>query len=145
MSAFTVSPAHLAYLIGTMASLPRQPGADPFRCGTLLPAIPEDAARIFATLAAANAAGVFACYEGRHGAVEPVPVPADCNFRAVDLSTVTAIVGAVKAVDCFVYQSCDADGWERSTVARWMRELRGALIRCLPGYEVAYRAAPWSR
>lgn len=144
MSAFQVAPAHLVYLIGVMQALPRQPGADPFTCGTLLPGIREEAVRIFDTLAAANAAGVYACYEGRYGDVAPMPVPEGCTFPTQHLGTVAEIVGAIKAVDCFVYQSCDADGWDRSTVARWMRELREALIRCLPGYEAAYREAPWS-
>lgn len=144
MSAFQVAPAHLVYLIGVMQALPRQPGADPFRCSGYLPAFPENAARIFEAMAEYNAVGVHACYEGRHGDVEPVPVPDGCRFPAVTVGTVGEIVAAIKAVDCYVYQSCDAPNWDTSVVARWMRELREALIRCLPGYEAAYRAAPWS-
>ena len=61
-------------------------------------------------------------------------------------------VAAVKAVDCFAYQSCEHPGWNSSRAADYCTRLRAAALdglRLEPGdptdrgYPVGYDQAPW--
>lgn len=45
----------------------------------------------------------------------------------------------LKAVNCYEYQSCEHDGWNRSQAKAFCAALKEHLIREVPGYE----AAPW--
>jgi hypothetical protein len=49
------------------------------------------------------------------------------------------VVTALKAVDCYEYQSCEHPGWQTSQSRAFCEELRSSLIGQLPGYD----AAPW--
>jgi hypothetical protein len=49
------------------------------------------------------------------------------------------VVEALKALDCYEYQSCEHPEWETSEAFRFCRSMRHSLIGCLPGYD----AAPW--
>ncbi|WP_280437505.1 hypothetical protein [Nocardia carnea] len=43
-------------------------------------------------------------------------------------------VAVLKAVDCYVYQSCEHPGWEDSDAHTWMTRLREAIYTATPGY-----------
>lgn len=86
---------------------------------------------------AENIKSVAACY----------PDDPDGNFRAQDVDAYWAAgaglhlspVQALKALDCYEYQSCEHEEWEASEVHDFCRVLRKRLITLLPGYE----EAPW--
>jgi hypothetical protein len=46
-------------------------------------------------------------------------------------------VAALKALDCYEYQSCEHPGWEASEAKAFCDSLRSSLIGALPGYEEA--------
>lgn len=46
-------------------------------------------------------------------------------------------VQVLKAIECFEYQSCEHDEWERSEAHAFCEALRHAAINRLPGYEAA--------
>ena len=48
-------------------------------------------------------------------------------------------LAALKAIDCYEYQSCEFSEWPESCAAAFCTALRGALIVDLPGYD----DAPW--
>lgn len=48
-------------------------------------------------------------------------------------------VEALKAIDCYIYQSCEHDGWEASLAHSFCLTLQSRLIGMLPGYD----DAPW--
>ncbi|WP_063129866.1 hypothetical protein [Nocardia fusca] len=71
-------------------------------------------------------------------------------------------VAVLKAVDCYVYQSCEHPGWADSDAHTWMTRLREAIYTATPGYrtpvpsrysfgetepaylhEVEYERRPW--
>ncbi len=50
-----------------------------------------------------------------------------------------AIAAALKALDCYEYQSCEHAAWEQSTANRLCQTIRSLLTAALPGYD----QAPW--
>lgn len=54
-------------------------------------------------------------------------------FKA--LVGVPSPVALLKAIDCFVYQSCEHPEWDASEANRFCDSLRQTAIRKLPGYE----------
>jgi hypothetical protein len=48
-------------------------------------------------------------------------------------------VVVLKAIDCYVYQSCEHGGWATSEARAIVEALRSACIKILPGYD----DAPW--
>ena len=62
-------------------------------------------------------------------------------------------VTVVKAIDCYVYQSCEHPGWPGSRAARYCQRLRAAVMTGLPvaavggepgrPYPAGWDAAPW--
>lgn len=142
MSAFQVAPAHVARIVAIADALRcggvnRHPSPYVGFCG-MDAGYSDTNPRIFAALAKANADSVGSRYSE---VVEPVPYE---EPRSVRLDTATEIIAAIKVLDCYVYQSSEAPGWERSTVGRWCAQLRDVLVRSLPGFEAAYREAAWS-
>lgn len=142
MTAFQVSPAHIARVIAI---------ADALRCGGINhapspymaingmePGYTDTNEAIFGLLARANAASVGYRYSE---SADPVPYEAPQRVR---LDTLADIVAAVKVIDCYVYQSCEVPGFASSTVGQWCSQIRETLIRCLPGFAAAYSSAPWS-
>ncbi len=60
-------------------------------------------------------------------------------LRAERVSTVQAL----KALDCYEYQSCEHPGWRTSEAFQFCEALRQKLIRALPGYdEAAWKITP---
>ena len=47
------------------------------------------------------------------------------------------VVEALKALDCYEYQSCEHPEWETSEAFEFCRAMRNLLIGCLPGYDAA--------
>ena len=76
-------------------------------------------------------------YDGRM--VEP------CAFARVQVADYPSDqlgitpVGTLKAIQCFEYQACEHDGWEKSKAKAWIDRLLGETIAALPGYE----GEPW--
>ena len=128
MSCYQVSPAHIATILSSWAALgayaPYVYGFDPANAETWGPT--------FDRLATANAASVGARYSE---ACEAVPRPA----RLLTVAPVPPIA-AIKLIDCLIYQSCDAPGWDDSETARVLERVKNALVAKLPGYG----AAEWS-
>lgn len=48
-------------------------------------------------------------------------------------------VQTLKAIDCYQYQACEADGWPESEAHAFCEALRSSVVAYLPGYG----AAPW--
>jgi len=48
-------------------------------------------------------------------------------------------VETLKLVHCYIYQSCEHDGWKDSEARRFCRALEGTSARLVPGYD----EAPW--
>ena len=51
-------------------------------------------------------------------------------------------VQLLKSCSCYAYQSCEHEGWERSEAHDFIRALKGAAVRVLPGYDAAAWGAP---
>ena len=48
-----------------------------------------------------------------------------------------SIAGALKAIHCLEYQSCEHPGWGESEAYRFLQDLKHSLIGVLPGYDEA--------
>ena len=44
-----------------------------------------------------------------------------------------------KACDCYEYQACETDDYEKTEAAKWIEKIRHVTARSLPGYDTA----PW--
>lgn len=70
-------------------------------------------------------------------------------YSAPTAEVVLDPVAVVKAVDCFVYQSCEHPGWETSRAADYCTRLRAAAMAGLPledgdpRYPRGWQEAPW--
>lgn len=60
---------------------------------------------------------------------------ADYRFCRVAIDPVVAL----KAIDCYEYQSCEHPEWRASKARKFCDDLRGVCICALPGYD----QAPW--
>jgi hypothetical protein len=100
--------------------------------------------------AAANAIGSmlwqenYASVEYRYPDTADLPGP--CDLTAAEVLTyhwqktrIPTIAEAIKALDCYEYQSCEHPGWETSQAKAFIARLTDALTSVLPGYD----AAPW--
>lgn len=71
------------------------------------------------------------------------PGPADFvdaevfTYRFKGLGRPLSPVEALKALDCYTYQSCEHDGWKASQAYAFCDALRDTLIGELPGYAEA--------
>jgi hypothetical protein len=73
-------------------------------------------------------------------------------YSAPTAEVVLDPVAVVKAIDCFVYQSCEHPGWDASRAADYCTRLRAAALAGLSlqsgdpadrGYPIGYDDAPW--
>lgn len=134
MSCYQVSPRHLAALVGIAQATGTQiHGAAATYYG--------GAVALFEILAQANADSVAARY---NETTEPVPVPEDFAASAMPVRTLADIAAAIKLIDCYEYQSCEAPDFEKSAVAIWCRHARRELTHRIPGFAAAYSTADWS-
>ena len=116
MSAYQVSPNHIASIIRAGASIPAPPEVEMVRAARLL--------------AQANATAVGDRYSET---VEPVAVDAMDIRCATPLST----VGLLKALDGLEYQLCEAKEYRGSRAQALVNQIRGEAIRRIPGYSDA--------
>jgi hypothetical protein len=138
MSCYQVTQRHLAYLVGVGQALHAQ-GKHAY-IGNVSPFDGEEA---FAALSQANAASVAYRYSEQ---TEPVPVPeGGLTVPRVSLVTLRDIAAAIKALDCFAYQSCEVADWPLTNVGRWCARAQRDLCHMLPGFAAAYGDAEWSR
>jgi hypothetical protein len=90
-----------------------------------------------------NLSSIHACYPDTLSDPESTPGPiAQYWQRPYKHKTPTrkmGVVEALKALDCYEYQSCEHPEWEKSEAFEFCRAMRNSLIGCLPGYD----AAPW--
>jgi len=68
----------------------------------------------------------------------------DENFEAIDIPelyrpTITNIHSMAKQVDCFSYQACEYDGWEKSQAREMCDSIKYHLLSNSPEYD----NAPW--
>jgi len=165
MSAFYVGPDHLTYLVRCFATV-INPNRDslyttekPLACpmvrtimgyrGTtyaINPRNTDEAAALYGRLSRENWDSLQARYPDS-GSECPEALPSVWLHRTftqrLPLLTVPDIAAAMKALDCYEYQACEHDGWEKSDVKAWCHILRRGLLMRLPGFDAAYSAAPW--
>ena len=140
MSAFQLSPAHLARAVSIVRST--RDGHDA-HAGE--PMLTLDCEELYKCLAQWNAINLRHLYAACHGAAaEPVPMPEGCAFPFVAVDTVVDIAAAIKVLDCVAYQCCDVKAWDTSDPAAVLRAARESLIRRIPGFRDAYQSAAWS-
>lgn len=137
MSAWIVSKAHIDLLVGAAlkyahsvpelvrynaklaAKLPR--GCTPTQLGQIL--------------WRENHASIAARYLG-----EGDPARADAYaFAHPKQALVDDALAVLKSIDCYEYQSCEHEGWEKSGAKLFCDMLRKEAVQHLPGYD----NAPW--
>ena len=134
MSAFIVDPEHIHVLI--WAGLRHHRGWElrwyydnPTRVGVLTGDTVDTVGQM---LLDANTASVNARYREDTEA-------GDYRWRT-PRSTGWTPVEVIKALQCYIYQSCEVPDWDGSQAERFCDSLLDALISALPGYA----AAPWT-
>lgn len=136
MSAFLVQKAHIDGLILAASRVRRDcPLARSFRTH-------NDADEIGRMLWRENLLSVEARYPHRADPLEHDTIAAYRApiFTLAKMPGALNVVAAIKAVQCFEYQSCEHDGWIASDAREWCRALRAELVNALPGYD----NAPWA-
>lgn len=131
MSAFQVSPEHLGALV-------RFALLDHRQVRFYSPLTSEDPADLIRCLAEE-------CYKSVRHRYPTGDLPGPCSFaygpvEAHDrLEEYRALspVEAIKACECYEYQSCEHPGWEGSTARTVIERIKGKAISCLPGYNEA--------
>ena len=127
MSAFQVSPNHIERILATWRDLgPRAPSALGFDCRATVTQVAA-----FAIFAKANAETRTARYPSN-----PCD-PVDTTFARVATALPLPPVAALKAIDCLSYQCSELPGWAEAEACGALDQLRGALIKSLPGYSDA--------
>jgi hypothetical protein len=51
-------------------------------------------------------------------------------------------VQVIKAADCYAYQSCESDDWEKTEAYSFIESLKASAMRALTGYDGAEWGAP---
>lgn len=128
MSAFVVTPEHIAYLVRAAVVYGRQGWID--YAGEKVDGMNADA--VASALMAENVASVNHRYSHHDGREEPEPVHVGMMSGRGPVA-----VQVLKAIDCYVYQSCEHDGWKTSAAKDFCDRLRSAAISRLDGYEDA--------
>lgn len=127
MSAFQVSPKHIAALVTVWARGPSDGAARWTKPnGNKRAALNMDERAAFEMLSIENAKSVGYRYNESTKPVEYVPL----SFGARS----PTIVEALKLLDCYEYQSCERPEWAETETFRWCYRLRKALCQALPGY-----------
>ena len=128
MSAFSVSTAHLNYLV-TAAYLYKCLGPVGGR-----QSVYDAATERLKMLRAENNASLAARY----------PTNPDTQTHGRESATLTGVdkinpVQVLKAIACYAYQACEHDAWETSEARAFCEQLKAHAIANLPGY----REAAW--
>jgi hypothetical protein len=124
MSAFLVSRRHIDHLVaGSRISVARLQHQG----------IPEARDARGAMLWRENALSVAYRYEEE---------PFDTSGYSFRWPRPLSAVALLKALHCYVYQSCEHPGWERSAARRYCDLLERHVVRTLPGYQNAAWSIP---
>ncbi len=104
-------------------------------------------AEIASTLWRENVRSVSYRYPGEGADTLPGPVGEDYEITTDDFGTLRAgwsfePVQVLKAIDCYIYQSCEHPEFYDSEAYDYCRALRSAAIHALPGYDDASWGAP---
>jgi hypothetical protein len=151
MSAFIVSKAHIDAIVDVAANGPRDRGPRYAGDGWYPPAyrssaVPrvdarEDAHTVGRLLWLACQKSVAYRYPG--DADGEWPGPAGLTLAEIDGYAFTrpsrrlTAVEALKAIDCYEYQSCEHPEWKASAEREFCLALRSSLVGSLPGYNEA--------
>src|ERR1051325_11534357 len=122
MSAFIVSDEHLNYLVsfGVRHRVSWWNGKE-------RPQIQGNEQFVFNTLFRANVESVNARYDENLP-----PMPSKFAYRHN-----TTPIQTLKACDCFDYQACEVEDYDRTEAAAIVDAIRSAAIHALPGYSEA--------
>jgi hypothetical protein len=136
MSAFVVSTAHIDTIVS--AAIDLELFAAHTDHGTLERVCPETASAFGKMLLAENVRSVVHRYHltGSAEAFDYAELVETYEFRYYPCVPAGA---AAKALDCFDYQSCETDDYEKSLAYAFTCRMAKALNKHLAGYE----AAPW--
>lgn len=145
MSAFVVSKAHIDYLVHAAQQAPgRSCQGYTMKLGGLH--VDTQADEVGRALWQENVASVAHRYPRSTFGGEDFPGPIGLDHESLALYSCPVFprlpfdpVGAIKALQCYEYQSCEHPGWPTSDAKRFCEELLSWLIDALPGYD----AAPW--
>ena len=144
MSAFLVSKAHIDALVsltlqakqhGAPFSFWWSPGLGDNEVGTVYDVDYENVDAIGKMLWLENVASLDARYGGR--AVDDAERAEVAGYAYTTPPKKLSLVEGLKAIDCYEYQACEHDGWEKSKAKAFCAALRKALIYKLPGYDAA--------
>lgn len=134
MSAFQCTDEHISALAGYAArhGLCRAVNPDPRRM--------TDAEFIGALLHKANLASLHARYGGKADDISEPLFRFDA--RAAERVLHASPVAIIKAAQCFNYQACEVDDYEKTAAAECMRFVISNAIHELPGYNDAAWGSP---
>lgn len=111
----------------------------------------DDALHIAAELARANIASVAARYPDDQDGERPGALGTDAEIvvEAVRIADAMLVrppelspVQMLKLLDCFDYQACEVDDYERSDARRQVQAVRRNVIASMPGYDAAAWGIP---
>ena len=136
MSAFVVSTAHIDTIVS--AAIDLELFAARTDHGTLERVCPETASAFGKMLLAENVRSVVHRYHLTHSA-EACDYAELVETYAFKYRSCVQAGTAAKALDCFDYQSCETDDYEKSLAYAFTCRMAKALNKHLAGYE----AAPW--
>jgi len=81
-----------------------------------------------------NIASVAYRYQDSADLPGPISTPDPEAYTFSRPARALSAVEAIKAANCYEYQSCEHPGWETSQAKRWIDKLRNVAINNLPGY-----------
>lgn len=153
MSAYIVDKDHILYLVEAAMSrqLSRHGGqfswyhGEPGEHFQLGAGDYERAAEVANMLWQENIKSVSARYPNESSATLPGPVGEDFVIASHDFSFTGFNIEPVQVLascDCYVYQSCEHEGWQSSEAHAFIERLRSHAWHALPGYDKAEWGAP---
>lgn len=74
----------------------------------------------------------------RHRYSNSDPASVQSTYRYTAPTRYPSVVGALKLIQCYRYQSCEHPQWDGSSADVFTRSLTEALITCLAGYDEAH-------
>lgn len=84
-----------------------------------------------------NIASVAYRYQDSADLPGPIPTPDPEAYTFSRPARALTAVEAIKAANCYEYQSCEHPGWKTGQAKKWIDNLRNVAISNLPGYAEA--------
>ena|SRR6185437_1429461 len=151
MSAYMVTKIHIDRLLATVAHDPtdanRKCGRDWLRSYFYNePHHNNNLDSIGQMLAAENLTSIHYRYPDTVGNDDNVPGPNEPYwlepYTFPQTTKPLTCIQALKAIDCYEYQSCEHPEWLTSEAKRFCEQLRKHFVGCLPGYDRAVWGVP---